>query len=339
MIKRIIPFTRVVLVLSMFSLVIYGKKVSTLPELGKPRHLTVDDTQLYVTESATIFIYSLKDFKLVKKFGKEGQGPQEFQTLPHVPLTVDVSTDRLIACSVRKISYFTKQGNYIKEVRAVNLALNLRLCGERFLGWSQAKTEGVTYNTINLFDSKLNKLREVFRIKDSYQGPGRGYEVLHKVFTYRIYDNKILLPGNDDAIIDIFDSEMNKLLSIRLDQERIEVDQEFKNRLVKHFKTSSEIKNIYPMLKPLIFPDYFPVISDFFVDDGTIYVMTWKRENGSNEFFTYDMKGKFEKRLMIPIRYETDLSSYPTMVKKGKLYQLVENDEKEEWELHVSEIK
>ena len=93
------------------------------------------------------------------------------------------------------------------------------------------------------------------------------------------------------------------------------------------------------MLKPLIFPDYFPVISDFFVDAGKIYVMTWKRENGSNEFFTYDMKGKIKNRLMIPIQYETDVSSYPTMVKKGHLYQLVENDEKEEWELHISEIK
>jgi hypothetical protein len=323
----------------MFSFIIYGEKVSTLPELRRPRDLAVDDTQLYVTESATIFIYSLKDFKLVKTFGKEGQGPQEFQTLPHVPVTVDVSTDRLIVFSIRKISYFTKQGEYINEVRAVNLALNLRLCGDRFLGWSQAKTEGVTYNTINLFDSKLNKLKEVFRLKDSYQGPGRGYEVLHSVFTYRFYDNKIFLPGKDDATIDIFDSEMNKLLSLRLDQERIEVDREFKNRLIKHFKTSPEIKNIYPMLKPLIFPDYFPVISDFFVDDGKIYVMTWKRDNDCNEFSTYDMKGQFKRRLMIPIQYETDLSSYPTMVKKGKLYQLVDNEEKEEWELHISEIK
>ena len=336
MIKRIILF---MLVFSMFSPVIWGKKVTTLRELRKPRDLAVDDTQLYVTERATIFIYSLNDFKLVKKFGTEGQGPQEFQTLPHVPVTVDVSTDRLIVGSVRKITYFTKQGDYLREVRAVNLALNLRLCGDQFLGWSQAKKEGIIYNTITLFDSKLNKLKEVFRMKDSYQGPGRGYKVLHRVFTYRSYDNKIILPGKDDATIDIFDNEMNKRLSIRLAQERIEVDSEFKNRLEKHFKTSPEIKNIYPMLKPLIFPDYFPVISDFFVDDGTLYVMTWKRENGCNEFFTYDMKGTFKKQLVIPIRYETELSPYPTMIKKGKLYQLVENEEKELWELWISEIK
>jgi len=66
--------------------------------------------------------------------------------------------------------------------------------------------------------------------------------------------------------------------------------------------------------------------------------MTWKRERGSNEFFIYDMSGKFLKRKMIPFRYETDLAPYPAMVKKGKLYQLVENEEKEQWELYVSKI-
>jgi hypothetical protein len=240
---------------------------------------------------------------------------------------------------MRKISYFTKQGDYINEVRGVNLALNLRLCTtNRFLAWSQAKTEGVTYNTITLFDSKLNKLKELYRVKDSYQGRGRGYHVLHTVFTYQTYDGKILIPGKDDASIDILDSNLNQLLTIRLDQLRIKVDTAFKKCLTDHFKTSPEIKNIYPVLKPLIFPDYFPVIADFFVDKGTIYVMTWKREKGENEFFTYDMNGTFKKRLMIPIRYETDLSAYPTMVKNGKLYQLVDNEKTEMWELHVSEI-
>ena len=103
-------------------------------------------------------------------------------------------------------------------------------------------------------------------------------------------------------------------------------------------KTNPDTKDAYELIKPLIFPGYFPVIASFFVDDETIYVMTWKKENGCNEFFTYDMKGKFKKRLLIPIKYETELTAYPTTIKKGKLYQLVENENKEEWEFHVSEI-
>jgi hypothetical protein len=321
------------LVLSMFWFFTYGKKMAELPEIKKP-------VGLYVTENATVFIYSLKDYNLLKKFGSQGQGPQEFQTLPHVPIGIDVSTDKLIVASIRKISYFTRQGEFIKEVRGASLALRLRLFGDKFLGWSQAMDKGVIYNTIVLFDSKLNKLKEIYRVKDSYQGPGKGYKVLAKVFTYHAYDNKILLPGEDDAVIDVFDSKMKKLFSIRLDPKRREVDQNFKETLTHYFKTSPESRHLYEShLKPLIFPGYFPVIADFFVDHGTIYVMTWKRENNSNEFFIYDMTGKFKKRQMIPIRYESELTPYPAIVNNGKLYQLVEDEKKLVWEFHVSEIK
>jgi len=79
--------------------------------------MAVDDTQLYVTQEASVFIYSLKDFKLVKKFGSAGQGPQEFFLVPTVPLTIDVQMDQIIAVSIRKVSYFTKQGEFIKEVK------------------------------------------------------------------------------------------------------------------------------------------------------------------------------------------------------------------------------
>ncbi len=338
--KCILIFTSVILTLLVFSVTAYGEAVSTLPEIMKPRGMAVDDSQLYVSEQSTVFIYSLTDFKLVKKFGSEGQGPREFQTLPHVPVTVDAGGDRLTVSSMRKVSYFTKQGEYIDEIKGKKLALNLRPFGDQFLAWSQARTENVIYNTICLFDSKLNKIRELHRIKDSYQGQGRGYRVLHNVFTYHTYEDKILLPGEDDASIDICDDKDNKLLTIRLDQERRKVDGAFKKKLTHFFKNGPETKNIYEMhLKPLIFPDYFPVIADFFVDRGTVYVMTWKQAGGANEFYTYDMKGKFKKQINIPIRYESDLSPYPAIIKNGKLYQLVESQKKEVWELHISKIK
>jgi hypothetical protein len=338
--RCVLIFITAILTSFLFSFVTYGEVAAALTEIMKPRSMAVDDSQLYITEQTKVFIYSLKDFKLLKSFGEAGEGPGEFKTLPHVPVTVDVSTDRIIVSSMRKISYFTKKGEFINEVKAVNLALNLRLFGDRFVAWSQARTEGVIYNTICLFDSQLNKLKELYRMEDSYQGQGRGYRVLHKVFTYVPYKDKLLLPGLDDAVIDIFDSQMNKLLSIKLDQERRKVDSEFRDKLLNFYKTSPETRELYEThLKPLIFPDYFPAIADFFVDNGTVYIRTWKSENGASEFFTYDLNGKFIRRLFIPFQYETELTAYPGMIKNGKLYQLVENEKKESWELHISTIK
>ncbi len=334
------------LVLSLGWFFAYGEKVAELPEIKNPVGMTVDDTRLYVNEIATVYIYSLKDFKFVKKFGGEGQGPREFQVLPHVPVGVDASTDRLIVTSIRKISYFTKQGEFINEVKGASLALRLRLFGDKFLGWSQAMDKGVIFNTIVLFDSKLNKLKEIYRVKDSYQGPGKGYKVLPKVFTYHSYDNKIIVPGNDDNVIDILDSNLKKLVSIRIGHKRRKVTRKFKDQLTHYYKTSPETKKVYErMLRPLIWPDYFPVIDDFFVDEGTIYVLIFKeeqegkKEKEGNEFFTYDMAGKFKRRITIPIRYESELRPFPTLIHKGKLYQLVEDEDSLIWEFHVSEIK
>jgi len=326
------------LVLLMFSFSTHGIKVTVLKEIKQPKTIAVDATQLYIAENATVYIYSLEDFKLIKNFGRKGQGPQEFQTYPHIPISIDVSTDKLIVSSIRKVSYFTRQGEFLKEVRALSLALYLQPLGDGFLGRSHVSYGGFNHAVVNIYDGKLNKLKEVYRVKDPFQGPGKGYKVLDTVFVFRAYKDKILVPGKDDATIDVFDREMNKLFSIHLDQKKRKLDQKTRERLTHLMKTSPDTKDAYELIRPLSFPDYFPVIASFYVDDDTIYVMTWKKENGSNEFFTYDMKGKFKKRLLIPIKYETELTAYPMTIKKRKLYQLVENEKKEEWEFHVTEI-
>ena len=326
------------LVLLMFSFSTNGMKLTVLKEIKQPKNMAVDATQLYIAENATVYIYTLEDFKLIKSFGRKGQGPQEFQTYPHIPITIDVSTDKLIVSSIRKISYFTKQGEFLKEVRALSLALYLQPLGDGFLGRSHVNYDGFNHAVVNIYDGKLNKLKEVYRVKDPFQGPGKGYKVLDTVFVFRAYKDKILVPGKDDATIDVFDRQLNKLFSIHLDQKKRKLDQNTRKRLTHLMKTSPDTKDAYELIRPLSFPDYFPVIASFYVDDDTIYVMTWKKENGSNEFFTYDMKGKFKKRLLIPIKYETELTAYPMTIKKGKLYQLVENEKKEEWEFHVTEI-
>jgi hypothetical protein len=52
----------VVITTILFGWAIYGEKVATLPELMKPSvSFAVDETQIYVPEGATVFIYSKKD--------------------------------------------------------------------------------------------------------------------------------------------------------------------------------------------------------------------------------------------------------------------------------------
>lgn len=49
----------------------------TLAGLNRPSAIEADQYRLFIVEDTSILIYSLEDFKLLKKFGRKGQGPGE----------------------------------------------------------------------------------------------------------------------------------------------------------------------------------------------------------------------------------------------------------------------
>jgi len=53
----------------------------------------------------------------------------------------------------------------------------------------------------------------------------------------------------------------------------------------------------------------------------------------------FDIKGKFLKKLFLPYKFMNPVDEYPIAVKSGKLYQLIENEDEEKWELHITVIK
>jgi hypothetical protein len=319
----------------------FAEKVATLHEVMKPGNaLYVDDTQFYVTENATIFIYSVKDYKLIKKFGKQGEGPSEFKIQPAIPLSLDVSTDEIFVVSRGKVSYFKKDGTFIREMKAPISIAHFQLMGDQFLAAGQAFDAGKFYNTINIFDSQLKKVKEIFRSDSGWQGPGKGIKVFVSTFIFQTYDNKIFLAGEKDGTIDVYDTGMKKLFTITVDVKRIKIKQDFKDKIVHEFKTSPVMKDQYEQfLKPVTFPDYLPAVQGCFCVDNKVYVMTWKRENEKNEFLIYDLGGKFLKKIDIPIKYQSVIYPYPLTVRNDKLYQLVEDIDEEEWNLYVEEIK
>lgn len=61
------------------------------------------------------------------------------------------------------------------------------------------------------------------------------------------------------------------------------------------------------------------------------------KEAGKSEVQIFDLKGTLLEKSMIPIKEKNAKRFFPYDIKKGMLYQLVENED-EEWELHVTKI-
>jgi hypothetical protein len=83
---------------------LYPEVLTNFPDTGKPYELRIDSGYIYITDQYSVLVYDMKTFKLVKKLGDKGEGPQEFKAYPKITFT----SDRLILCDIYKIIIYSK---------------------------------------------------------------------------------------------------------------------------------------------------------------------------------------------------------------------------------------
>ncbi|MCK4766300.1 MAG: hypothetical protein KAW12_29160 [Candidatus Aminicenantes bacterium] len=330
---------RIILILFLVFLVFtafsYAEKVAVLEEIMKPGSIAVDEKQVYINEDTTIFIYSLKDYTLKKKFGKAGEGPEEFL---RAVIGIIPWKDHLLINSFGKISYFTKDGIYQKELKTGVGVFNgvFRPLQEGFVGFKITREDGVGYLNVVIYDARLKAGKSIYKMKSPVQQTGK-MKMLNTSLTYKTYDNKIFITGKEGFTIDVLDHTGKSLFSIEQEYKRRKFTAEDEKNLREVIKL--EARGQYEAVKNrLSFPDYYPEFLDIYLDDNKLYAATWKREGDKLEFYIFDIKGKLLKRQFIPFTFQDAMRPFPFAVKSGKLYQVVENED-EDWELHISKIE
>lgn len=331
MIKKLI----LVLLLLLFVGPVFAEKAAVLPELLKPQSIDIDGNQMFITEDVTIYIYSLNDFKLQKKFGSAGEGPREFKRYA----SVFVQPDQLIIRSLGRISFFTRQGDFIKETNvSPGTGVAFQPVGDQYVGRKNFMEENINYQSFNIYDSKFKMIKEIYRKEHDFQ-MGKGFKIPTEAFDCSVYRGRIFIAGKAGLDIDVFDKNGNRLYTIRHDIENVKFTQAHKERILDFFKTNPRTKQVYEFLKnQLKFPDYFPVVREFIVTDGKIYVLTSNQQENKTEFLILDVNGKLLKRQFLAFHYKQLIEPSPYTIHNGKLYQLLEDPDEEEWELHVSKI-
>jgi hypothetical protein len=322
---------------------IFAARAVPLPELLNPELIRVDENKIYITEKANIYIYSKKDFKLIKKFGKKGAGPEEFRIgFANGMLWISVTPDCLFVHSMGKVSYFTKEGKFIKERRLGEGTFRRAFhpMGNQFVGVGTKTEEQVRYWTIYIYDSNLRKVKELFFYPVPFQEGKKVSPIEFKVAEFCIYKDKIFVPdARDSGTIYVFNREGKQLYFIKPRYEKIRITEKDIERY-KYYFNSGHFKGFYERWQSYFeFPDYFPAMRFMNVSDDKIYILTYKKKEGKNEFLILDLKGKFLKKFYLPVE-EMDVQFYPPYtVRDNRFYQLVENEESEKWELHITEIE
>lgn len=331
----------------------FAGKVATFPELANPKNLLVDNDRVIVTDYPSIYIYSLKDYRLLKKFGSKGQGPGEFYIDQEwidrklTGLVSYASAGRIFVNSMGRVSVFSGCGDLLKTLtnQVYGGGYQFQPLGDKFVGFRMARGKKSLFATVTLFDSNLIKEKEIFRHPFWMNGNIREinfFERANSTIPFVVNDGKIFISrgSSEDLVIDVFDGQGNKLNTLTLKVEKIRVPDSFIKRVHSYFRLKFK-RGLEHNIKYTKFPPYFPALRRFTVRDKKIYVITYKRsrEDRDNEMIILDINGRVLQKVMLPIVEKNPEYLYPFAIQGGKFYQVVENEETEEWELFINEIK
>ena len=320
---------------------IQAEKAATLDGLLRPDMITIGNDRICITEGASVLVYSLKDYRLLKKFGKPGEGPQEFKIVPFGPPLVAVPyNDKIYVSSNAKLSVFTLDGVFIKEAKTKPYTVYIPFKNS-FLATAMVPDEKeIPVLAINLYNEKFENLKTLY-ISDMQVGPSAGMNFPFSSFNFIPYkDRAYVVAGKEGFVIDVFDQKGNKLYRIKKEFKPLKVPAEFKKENEQWFKTNSFYKQYWEFFKTRVsYKKQYPPIRDMDVTDDRIYVLTYKTRGEKSEFIILDLKGNEQKRVFLPCPENVGMDYYSKYdIHNKNFYTLVENEDDEVWELHKDEL-
>jgi hypothetical protein len=326
-----------ILLLILLSGLALAEKAASFPELTNPYEFHINNNRIYITDDVTVYIYSLKDYRLIKKFGKKGEGPGEFLIVgAGNGLMLGFQPDHIVVNSYAKLVYFTRDGDYLKESKIKTVAKYLYPVSDHFVGLKYKRENKTLYHQINLYDSAFNFVKTIYQHEHGLQlGTKRKFNPLTiNPPQCSIYDNKIFMIDGQQEAVHVFKQTGEELFSVTVKDELRKFTEEDKNELLNDSfwrRLSRGRKFMFD------FPGYYPPIRWFYIDPARkmIYLSTYKNEDGKTKFTRFDFTGRLVKKVLLP---SEGYNTYLAVFFNGTYYRLVDNEE-EGWELHVLEIE
>lgn len=333
---------------------IKGKRLTVLKEIVDATDLEIDGEELFVLDEVVVYVYSLKDYRFLRKFGRKGNGPGEMVYHRVSPVQMELFNNNVYLYRMFKLVNFSKDGKLVGEnkfrfliTQIVPLEKGFIIVKLRLANQYVAGKEKFGTITLLLFDTEFKRPKDIYQKKFPAQDVEKdGYQIFRP--------NKDLIVRNSKKHLFIFDSQKGPHIStfdeggvpmepIFLNLPRIPVSKEFKNDVIEWMKLDPYLKVFIDDWNLKIrFTQYFPVLRNFTIKNDRIYCQTYIKENRMSKFFIFNLKGECLKKIFLP-------SSEREMIRFGtnkiydfhnnKYYYLVDNEKDETWELYMAEIK
>jgi hypothetical protein len=309
--------------------------VAKLPQVMNPFFLSIADGRIYVVEdSVAVHIYMLspQGVSFVKTFGREGQGPGEFDYI----YTIRPFKDHLDIPGSQKLVRCSLDGDYISEVTITVGGFKGAFypLGDGYVVRDVNFNEKGAATTIRLYDKDFKLVKEIGARMSS-----EGFPKINLVADYyapRVAGDRLyVIDAAKDSLVTVYDRNGVRQKEIRLPLEPVKMTAALKEAIVKPIKESPEIRGRWAEYeKRLVFPDQTPGLDYFDVFEGKFITRTYKYRQDKVEFALFDEEGRELRRLDLPF---TGRLSNGTLFcfYQGRYFYLRENPEEEIWELHA----
>jgi hypothetical protein len=308
--------------------------VAKLPQVQNPFYITISDGRMYVVEnSVAAHLYTLgpKGVAFGKTFGREGQGPGEFDFL----YLIRVFKDHLDLPGSHKLARFSLNGDYISEVAVTVGAFKgavYRLGAGYVIRDVNFDDKGTT-TTVRLYDKDFKLVKEIGARK---MVPG--FPKLNLVADYyapRVAGDQIyVIDAAEESIVTVYDRNGDRQKELRLPLAPIKMTAALREAIVKPMREDRDRRMSWADYeKMLYFPDQTPGLDYFEIFDEKFVTRTYKFRQDLVEFAIFDLQGREIKRLDLPFTGRIS-NGVLFCFYQGRYYYLRENAEEEVWELH-----
>jgi hypothetical protein len=340
----------VICILGYAPLLLQAEKLAEFREPFSFPLFAIDEDRIYVwDDSCVVHIYSRKDFAQLNQFGRKGQGPAEFQFINYI----HVLPDRLCIGQGQKLSYFSKNGEFLKTITYPNpdtgtyIPLGSNFVGTRYLP-DDPKSPLATM-AVNLYDSKFKLVKELYRadihkfVVYNFEKEKRDVWYVRDRFRYEVCDDRLYI-GNTGAgfFFAVFNGRGERLYDINRSYEKRKISGGDIKKMMAELREAlgeQEFNRRKSIINEYLFAEYYPAYEDFRIAEGKIYVFSYPVPNRPIVTTIMDPRGNLLREIEIPGSERHGLYGYQSYcVYKGKYYHMLYNYESDKWELHVENL-
>ncbi len=320
-----------------------SQKVCTLSELTLPEeYMYADKEQLFLIDSngdpderkTHIYVYSLKDYSLLFTFGGVGEQPGKFLIQKGHNVNLSVRPDLLSVSSTGKVSTFKRDGTLVGEIAIPQGDhFGFQPFGRGHVGTESYKENDKYYYHVMLYDSVLNVTKKLSRHENARIAFYTG-------FFYDVRGDRLYVVGRTrDFDIDVYDIEGELIQTIHHDYERVSVTADQMEALLDIYRTNPAWAPYFEEIKKsLKYPERHQAIQRLYVDNEHIYVITRNQVEGRRDIWVLDLDGSLKRKTMVPFSMKTAFMWNPCVFRNGRLYQLIQDQETQKWELFETNI-